>query len=155
MSDESTTSAPIKRGRGNPNWSRGQKSANPGGVVDPSRKNVRKALLKLVETKADSKLPKPKTRAEEVALELWQLAMSKDVPAQPAIPAAEGKPEVPAKPESKRNEHIRLRALVELIDRIDGRTAPSKEETDAIAASGNKVLIIDRAGRPPRKPEEQ
>lgn len=126
MPDE--TSVPVKRPRGNPNFVRGNR-VNPGGVVQDSRKNIRKALLKLLDQKPD-KVFKPQTKSEQIALSLYEATQS-----------GEGK--------------VRILALKEIIDRADGRTAPSKEETDAIASSGSKVLIIDRAGRPPRKPEEQ
>lgn len=146
----SSEAQPVKRGRGNPNWTKGQPSANPGGVVDPGRKLVRRSLLQLVEAKAGSKLPKPKTRADEIALELWNRAMGKEQ--EPVDPNATVKE---TKAAQRQNEHGRFNALVHLIEKIDGRVAPSKEETDAIASSGNKVIVIDSSLRPkPRTKDE-
>lgn len=123
---------PAKRPRGNPNFYKGQPSANPGGVVTDSRKNVRKALLKLMDSKPGSKMPKPKNRAEEVAQRLWSMAMVEQC-----------------------SDKQRLLRLKELIDRTDGRSAAAPEDREALAQSGAKVLIIDSAGRPPRVREEE
>ena len=149
--DERTQSEapPVKRGRGNPNWKKNQPSANPGGVVDPSRKLVRRSLLQLVEGKAGSKLPKPKTRADEIALELYNRAMGTPEPIPEGLTARE------KKAVKTRVETGRLSALVELMDRVDGRTAAAAEDREAVASSGNKVIVIDSSLRPkPRVKEE-
>jgi MoxR-like ATPase len=78
-----------------------------------------------METKPSSKLPKPKNRAEEVALKLWTMAMVEET-----------------------SDKQQLARIVQLIDRVDGRTAAAPEDREALVNSAPKIMLLDPRLRP-------
>jgi len=101
----------------------GDPRISPGGAVSESKKHIRNALLRMMKD-APGVDVEPRTKAEEIARRLYKLSQSAD-------------------------DKAALAAIRELMDRLEGKAAPSKEETDAIAAGGAKVVLIDSRMLPP------
>jgi hypothetical protein len=135
---------PTGNPMGNPNFTPGSLAAHEAGVKysfkpghDPNRppghkvklenRSIRKALIRLVNEPV-LKQSKLRTKADEVAHRLYELSQSS-------------------------NGRDALAAIREIIDRVDGKSAPSVQELNAIKDSGSKVIMIDTSMRPNRSSE--
>ena len=95
-----------------------------GGIVRPENKSIRIALIKLMDEPV-KKVSKLRNKADQVALKLYTLSQSP-------------------------NGRDALNACKEIADRIDGRSAPSVQELNALSRAAPAVVLIDNRMRPDR-----
>ncbi len=104
----------------------GHTSLSSGSAPAESNKSIRKALMRLMNENPDDRKVS-RCKADEIARRLYDLSRSDD-------------------------PKVALAAIEQLANRVDGRPQPSKEETDAIAAGGATVVLIDSRMLPPINP---